>query len=424
VHLPLQLAILFVVCMNCHGEIARTRPDDARRLTAYYLVMAAGGAVGSLLVTWCLPLISSWLVEYPLALLLAVAGMALVRAVPGAARPRAAIFAAGSLGAVLALTALPAALVRAALPANLVLLIVAVPVMLYLLGASRHLPAFGLAVLVAFTAMGWTEQSAGSGREIYRQRNYYGIYRVYESEGQRFLQHGTTSHGSQFMEGPESHSPVAYYHPEAPAPRVLSSGVVPTRTIGMIGLGTGALPYFAARGDRFTIYELDPDNLPIARRYFTYLAMAGERGVALDFVFGDGRIGLRTVAAGAYDVFVVDAFNSGSIPVHLLTREALAEYLRVLRPDGVLLLHISNRVLDLHPVVQSIARDLGAGIVFQEVGEDDAIHLAASTWAALSTSPATLDKLVRQLGWQPADPAARLRAPWTDQYSNLLSAMF
>jgi spermidine synthase len=217
---------------------------------------------------------------------------------------------------------------------------------------------------------------------------------------------------------------VAYYHPAAPASRVLSSGLLPTRDVAMIGLGTGALASFIARGDRFTVFELDPDNLPIAQRYFSYLGRAAARGVNLGFVFGDGRIGLRKIAGASYDVLIVDAFNSGSIPVHLLTREAFGEYLRVLRPEGVLVLHISNRILDLRPVVQSIAGALGAGVLFQAMDANEELHIAASSWAALSLSPRALETLVTRLDWQRAEPPACMPAPWTDQYSNLLSAMF
>ena len=166
--------------------------------------------------------------------------------------------------------------------------------------------------------------------------------------------------------------------------QVLLSDGIELERIGMIGLGTGALAAYTHKGQMFDVYELDPDNLPIARENFTYLDIAENNGAKLNFIFGDGRIALRDKKERSYDLFIVDAFNSGSIPVHLVTVEAIEEYLRVLKDDGFLLMHVSNKILDLLPVVYSNAEKLGVWACDQS--NEDNIHPDAelTLWMALS----------------------------------------
>ncbi len=196
------------------------------------------------------------------------------------------------------------------------------------------------------------------------------------------------------------------------------------RDIAMIGLGTGALPFYASAGTAFTIYELDPDNLPIAQGYFTFLKTASDRGVELDYRFGDGRIRLRDAESHSYDLLVVDAFSSGAIPIHLLTVEAVQEYMRVIRPNGMLLMHVSNRVLNLKPVIASIARELHLHVRFNVAPPDDNSLRAETHWVMLGSSTRIIDLYSRAPGWVElhADGEALPRA-WTDDYSNLIQAL-
>ncbi len=428
--LIVQMLVLFVVCLNCHAELVRRRPDDDRQLTTFYIVMALGGFLGSLLVSWVVPLVSTTLLEYPIALVLVALAFAVAgTSVTSTASRRLSTVSFVSWAAVgaLAVTGLPWLLARRlAMPVEAVFSICALPLMFCLLriAISARVLAGGLAVV--FVAMSATDTLVSGDEVVHRRRNYYGIYHVFDQDGQRFLQHGTTAHGRQYLDPERARTPISYYHPVTPSARVLSSGVARFENIGMIGLGPGALACYAGPGSRFTIYELDPDNLPIARKYFTYLDVAEANGTRLAFKFGDGRINLRDVARGTYDLFVLDAFNSGSIPVHLLTVEALSEYFRVLRPDGLLLLHVSNKVLDLVPVIESGVRSLGRTVCVNEYFHDERIPDADHTlWMAVTTDAALLEVLKKDLGWTARDtPEKKLPAPWTDQYSNLLSALF
>jgi len=426
--LLLQLLIVFLVCINCHGRLAQTKPDDPRQLTTFYLVLSLGGVCGSILVTWLIPLVSSWLIEFPLALAFACAGLA----VSGAKanddlRPALSVtsFAVWALGCVLALTLLPWLISRSvALPEGVILAVIAAPLVLFILRASSSHHQLALGIVVATIAMNWTHDLATGAQDLHRHRNYYGIYKVYEVDDRRFLQHGTTSHGSEMQSGPFAHQPVGYYQFSAPAPQLLLRNPAMFRDIAMIGLGTGALPFYASAGTAFTIYELDPDNLPIAQDYFTFLKTAADHGVELDYRFGDGRIRLRAAESHSYDLLVVDAFSSGAIPIHLITVEAVQEYMRVIRPNGMLLMHVSNRVLNLEPVIASIARELHLHVRFNVAPPDDDALRAETHWVMLGSSSRIIDLYSRAPGWieRYADGEALPRA-WTDDYSNLFRAL-
>ena len=173
-----------------------------------------------------------------------------------------------------------------------------------------------------------------------RLRNYYGIYKIYDQDGLRYLQHGTTQHGRQYLAGPKRQIPLAYYHPTTPVGGVLLCAAFDFKDIGMIGLGSGALATYVGTGQVFTIYELDPDNGRIAEESFSYIDQARQQGATIEYVYGDGRVSLRSRPPASLDLLIIDAFSSGAIPVHLLTTQAFEAYLRVLREDGILLMHV------------------------------------------------------------------------------------
>ena len=425
--IALHLGVLFFVCLNCTGRLIERKPDDVRHLTSFYLHLALGGALGGVLVSWVLPLVSNSLVEYPLALCLAVGALAWTQP-PQARWPARRMELPVCIGCVaLALTVLPLLLSRlsgvGAEGSGITLVAVAVPVALVLLWMAGRPAPFAVVLVVITVAGNWTEDLASSATRVRRLRNYYGVYRVFERDNLRYLQHGSTLHGRQYLGGPERHTPLAYYHPTTPAAGVMASPAFRLRDIGMVGLGTGALAGYVSEGQTLTVYELDPDNLRVAEQNFTYLADARRRGARLQFVFGDGRVSLRSRAAESLDLLVIDAFNSGSIPVHLLTVEAIHEYLRVLRPDGVALFHVSNKVLSLRPVLYSNAR--AAGAVALEKSNDGARHPDAEDtyWMALARDGEALRRLGRLEWTQGALTYDRLPRPWTDRYSNVLGAM-
>jgi hypothetical protein len=425
-HILAHLGILGIVCLNCAGALVLGRPREASGLTRFYLALACGGLAGSVVVSWVLPLISTTLVEYPLSLALAV--VVVGRRMP-CDRTRdwlpAPLFAGA---AVLALTVVPWALAGARMAADvrpaLLLSALGLPVML-LLRYTASRPLLAAAVLAGVAAgSAWTEQLSIRAGNVQRLRNYYGIYKVYDLDGLRYLQHGTTQHGRQYVDGARAALPLAYYHCTTPAAGVLTSKAWSLVDIGMIGLGAGALVAYTGAGQAVTIYELDPDNRTIAERDFTYLAQARARGARLAFVSGDARVTLRDRAPASLDLLIVDAFSSGAIPVHLLTVEALQAYLRVLRADGILLMHVSNKMLDLVPVVYSNARVLGAPACEQTNAGRVHPDAELTCWMAVTRSDARLARLLGELRWWTRLPAGDcLPRPWTDRYANVLGAL-
>ncbi len=462
--LLLHLLVLFVLCMNASARLVRTRPEGEEELTGFYVALAAGGLGGSLLISWGVPLASTTLVEYLIApaLLLVACGLAegsgtsgvtegcrlktegngksrklkgerrnssnAQHPTPNIQRPtlRQSACRQGVLtvGLMLLVVLLPLVLGGFRLGATLIFAMAALPVALLLRSAARRPMAAALLLVVLACGTGtWRRFSTGS-THVAAHRNFYGIYTIFDRDGQRYLQHGTTLHGRQYLDAARSATPVGYYHPSTPAAGVMTRWQPRLRDIGMVGLGTGALAAYAGEGARLTIYELDPDNHTLAERFFTYLEQSRQRGVQLDFVYGDGRVALRERSAGSLDLLIIDAFNSGSIPVHLLTTEAMEGYFRVLREDGLLLLHISNRVLDLAPVIYANAAVLGlhaceqsnAGAVDPDADE--------TYWMALGRHPATVNALKKELFWYGRRESGWLGTPpWTDGYSPLSGAI-
>jgi len=429
VMLSAHLCILFVVCWNCAAGLVASRPAEEARLTAFYLALAAGGLAGSLVVSWVVPLLSSTLVEYPLALALACGAVGLVGGLP-ARPPRRAVIAgvAATAGVALVLLVLPrlvAAIVRVEtlLPTALTVAL-GLPLVLLLRSARARPLRLALLTTVFCVAGIWSDQPGVRVHTVLRLRNYYGIYRVYDRDGIRHLQHGTTQHGRQHLDPERAGVPLGYYHPSTPIAEALAHPPLAKQRIAMVGLGAGALAAYLGEGQHMTIYEIDPDNRAIAEAYFDYLAQGRRQGAAIDFVTGDGRVRLREQPAESYDLLILDAFSSGSIPVHLLTVEAFAEYLRVLRPGGAVLLHVSNQVLDLLPVVYSNAAALDVRVC--EISNAVRPHPEAerTDWAALTHSEATYKVLRQELGWwRRRPPSAGWPRPWTDRYSNLFGAM-
>jgi hypothetical protein len=437
--LPVQFAvaahllILFAVCLSCASGLAGSKPADAGHLTTFYLVIAAGGLAGSLLVSWIIPVASRSLVEYPIAFVLAATALALgapggvERNVRGLARtlPRALL---QSAVVVLVVTLIPWWAGHSApaggLNTGVLFILVSVPLALILRSSSVNPLGFCMVLLAATIAMSWTEDLLAGAARVKNLRNYYGIYKVFDAGNLRYLKHGTTQHGRQYLSGPERETPLSYYHPSTPAAGILRSGKFRFRRIGMIGLGTGALAVYAGAGQEFIIYELDPDNLEVARDYFTYLEIAERRGASLKYVFGDGRISLGREKPASLDLLILDAFNSGAIPVHLLTVEAFESYLRAVGREGLVLLHVSNQVLDLLPVVRSNARFIDAAVCEKnnagllEPGADE------TYWMALTRNRVSYGILTGEMGWEKSDCRQKgLPSPWTDQTCDILRAV-
>ncbi len=292
--------------------------------------------------------------------------------------------------------------------------------------------ALGLALAGMLLVDGFVD--AKNSEEIRRARSFFGVLRVTRDRGEKGyteLRHGTTLHGRQAIEPARRGEPISYYHRQGPVGRLFADldGRVPVLRMAVIGLGTGTLAAYARTGDAITFYEIDRVVRDIAfdPSYFSFVTDAIGRAAAVRVELGDARVRLEAVKrerpGERYDLIAVDAFSSDAIPVHLLTREALRLYLDVLAPGGLLVFHISNRYLDLEPVVANLAEDAGLG--GRLIGDDDSDAIegsARSTWVALARTPEALGGLPDDAMWGTAELEGNPRVGvWTDDFHNLLS---
>ena len=422
----LHLTVLFSTAMVCHGLLVGRRPP-ARYLTQFYLLLALGGALGAAFNALLAPMVFSDVVEYPLAILVAC----LLRPAllwRGLRRTRFFIelfLALLTGGAAATIVFWPEVAVRLwDFNAAVVAAILAVAVAL--LGSRSPLR---LALVVTALWIAATPASRYSGAMIFRERSFFGVYEVRRTTvtNQHLLVHGTTLHGSQFRDTASRTMPTSYYTTVGPLGHLFSSqdGFADTARIGVIGLGAGTTACYARPNQRWTFFELDPLVERIARdtTYFTYLHdCAADARVIL----GDARVSLRDEQDGAYDLLIMDAFSSDAVPVHLITREALDLYMRKLTPQGLVAFHISNRYVDLEPVLAALVAERGLAALYQiwnpQTAEMSAWLIHASRWVVIGRDSTSLGWLTTDERWGPP----RLRPgvqPWTDEYSSVPSVM-
>ena len=406
-----HLAFFLAAACLAHGRIAALRPAPDR-LTEFYLWISIGGVLGGIAGALVAPVVFTSILEYPLALGLAVAlrprGDATSRGMDARAVAVGTLLTAGLvLGWVFAGDAEAAQLT--------VLVLALVGAAAYVLVRQPRFFALALGGVLLVTAL------ADPNPTLHAERTFFGVHRVFEDDqGRHVLAHGSTTHGLQDPDDPGT--PLGYYHPDGPIGDVFTSDAdAPPRAVGVIGLGSGALAAYGRPGDEFTFYEIDPAVADIASdpSLFTYLS---DSGAETEIVLGDGRLTLgRTVEQ--YDVLVLDAFSSDAIPVHLLTAEAIEEYLGRLSADGVVAIHVSNRYFELAPVITRLADDLGLEGRWRLDPSSPALEAAgrwSSQWVALAVEPDRLSRLTPEMGWGDLPPAeGRL---WTDDYSDLLGA--
>ena len=282
---------------------------------------------------------------------------------------------------------------------------------------------------------------------LYSTRSFFGVLRVekdsYDRDGETIeshkLVHGSTLHGEQSTDPQDAREPWTYYHRTGPVGEVfevLNDRSVFQRDgrIGVVGLGTGSVAAYAEKGQSLTYFEIDSKVRNIAEdpRYFTYLSSCRERiGDDLNIRMGDARLTLKDKQYDdKFDVLLIDAFSSDAIPIHLITCEAVEMYFQKLAPRGLLMVHLSNRHLDLEPVVAASAEKLGLVARIRDDDDKWTTGKSPSTWAVLARRPKDLGRLMtdkdpylpEQLKWKPlrVDPGFRL---WTDDYSSIVSVM-
>ncbi len=369
VAIPLYCAGLFVICMFLHGEMAKLRPGTSH-LTQFYLALSFGGALGGMLVGLAAPKILPAFYELGLGFVLIALLMAFV------------------------------------------------------LRQRRILLASGLLLALVCAINLWMQVRVDSYSARLMERNFYGRLLVRDEGGSkdgprvRKLLHGAILHGEQYLSGSNRNKPTTYYGPSSGIGRLLASAdPAVSRHIGVIGLGTGTLAAYAEAGDQFRFYDIDPAVVSVAQREFSYLR---DSKAAIRLVVGDARLSLDKEPPNRFDVLVVDAFSGDSIPVHLLTREALAIYRRHINDNGVIAFHISNRFLSLAPVVEALATSTGMHAVLVSDHRPEP-PLTGSDWVLVSESRSILLRPALA-ATAIAQPPTGLR-PWTDDSSNLFRVL-
>jgi predicted O-methyltransferase YrrM len=424
--IALNLLAFFLLAILCHGELYRRRPSPAR-LTEFYLLVSVGGVIGGIFAAVIAPHIFSRIYEYPILI------VAAVLALPGVWSGGTGRFLREAGPALLlALAAVSAKwLFDISLPKpgivqlQIVLIVLGVVMLL-----QRRRPArFASLVVLAFVISGLWIPGYNSVETV---RSFFGVHRVLESaEGYRLLIHGTTIHGAQRMEDNATAAasppePLTYYYFGGPISQTIEARRAANGGLGhvaVIGLGSGSLACHRRDRETWTFFEIDPESVRIARdpRLFSFLSRcAPDAGIVL----GDARL---TLAASRerYDLIIIDAFSSDAIPIHLLTREAVAGYLSRLNANGVLVMHISNRHMELARVVAAIGAAEG---LVTYVRQDDRKMASPPDYkmnaivAALARSPVHLGDLPQQRGWAEIRPDPKVPA-WTDDYSDIVSAI-
>ena len=368
---PLYCGGLFLACMFCHGELAHAKPAP-RYLTRFYLMLAIGGAVGGMFVGLAAPKLFNIYWELPLGLT-ACALLALV-----------------------------------------------VTRKLFAAPLTAFAPLAALAAVGACGYYAWTFDQFMKEDTILASRNFYGALRVKQSlpdsdpNAQRRLMHGVIMHGEQYIQ-PDHRDIITSYYGDSSGVGMALQRIHPVeQRVGIIGLGAGTLAAYGQSGDYFRLYEINPQVIDIATRYFYYL---GESQAKVETALGDARLVLEREAPQKFDLLAVDAFSSDAIPVHLITREALAVYLKHIKPDGAVAFHVTNRYLQLAPVVKLLADEVGMESVLITDEPDDP-YLSRTDWVIVTRNRDFIndEEVVKKR--VKIEPIRGL-TPWSDDFNNL-----
>lgn len=374
--IPINLAAFFVACMVCHGELARQQPHPSQ-LTGYFLMLALGGVMGGFFVGVVAPY--GFNSHYELSIGILLTGLIVAIAVfPG--------------------IAFRTPVSRKAALAGSVMLLIGI-------GAIR--------------IADHRNEIDGADALL---RNFYGTLTVATNreENWKSMMHGQILHGRQFLAPEKRQLPTTYYSPDGGVGKTLQAKIAPGNAlkVGVVGLGVGTLASYGRAGDIYRLYDIDPMVIEVAQKDFSFLS---ESRATIQLVLGDARLQLEREAPQQFDVLVVDAFSGDSVPVHLLTRQAFELYFRHLKSDGVLAVHITNRYLDLRPVIKTAADDLKRPARIVDFDGDDDRAIFRSRWAIIAQD----DTFFCNTGFADAKLLADKPGfrPWLDDYSSLLAVL-
>lgn len=440
--------VLFLACMVCHGELYRLKPPP-QHLTAYFLYVSAGGAIGGFFVAIVAPALFSDYRELQLGLWLLTYGLGVL-----AFRHRSRELVLGAaVGALLVLPALPwlrsylddsegfRAEVLTLFHDRWMHITAGVVVLVVCLGDWRRRnisPEFhlrmGMLVMAVCVAVGavfivqWKERE--TTRVLSATRNFYGTLKVFDyypndpEDNYHLLLHGATTHGIQFLKPEKSAIPTTYYADSSGVGLAINHLPDDPRRLGLVGLGTGTLAAYGRKGDYLRIYEINPTVKELALKHFKFLEYCQGK---VDLVMGDARLMMEHEVAEnrgqEFDLLALDAFSSDAIPVHLLTKEAFEIYLKQIKPNGVIAVHISNRYLNLRPVVERLAAHFDLHVV--TISDDNAPEwwVYATTWMLLTRDKAFLENERIRNAADEAEKESRFLPMWTDDFASLYSIM-
>jgi hypothetical protein len=427
-----HLWCFFIIAMACHGELARTRPA-AKYLTGFYVALSFGGMVGGLFAGLIAPFAFSWIAEYPIL----VAAAALCR--PGAANERLPHL---TRWYWLFLAALALALITAAftegrvpgwLESHRVWAAGAVGVLAALLALGLNASRWKVFATVVVALVLIRVYPADEGRTE-TVRSFFGVHKIVVTPSGQYhvLMHGTTIHGAQKYKNDDGTplggrpEPISYYHQDGGIGRAITAirerKGGPLR-VAVIGVGAGTLACAAEPGETWKFFEIDQTMVDTARdpKYFSYV-----QNCAPDFkpVIGDARLTFAREPDGVYDLIIVDAYSSDAIPIHLATEEAMKIYKDKLAPQGAVLMHVSNRHLELESVVVGIAdaNDLKSWVYNEDSGRDDE-YIFSTDVVVSAREEADVGTLASSEKWTETEPDEKQRV-WTDDYSNILGAVY
>ena len=420
---PLHLAAFFVFAMVCHGELSNSKPSP-QHLTEFYVWMSVGGCLGGLFTALIAPLIFNTMLEYPLMIVLAC----VIRPMQQAKLPRTQMRWL-LVGLLAAFILFPIGLATQDRETMLRLGLVSLILFTGFGGAlgfqvlktpKRVMLGLGSFLLAGMFVLNTHQQV------MLRKRNFFGTLKVVESpqEQLRLFYHGTTLHGAQSLALDHRHEPLTYFHREGPVGQLFHTlEQQPPRSMAIFGLGVGTLAAYARPDDKITFYEIDPDVEYIAWEWFYYLqACPGQLRVRL----GDARISLIQAQDHTYNLIIQDAFSSDTIPVHLLTREAFQLYKTKLTADGLLVFNITNRYLNLEPILANLIQDSNmVGLIQRDVTVNSKQRDAKkypSVWVVTAQWEKDLEIFKDDTRWKPLQRRAGVKL-WTDDYSNILSVL-
>ena len=407
---------LFALCMFCQHELYQSRPQDKDDLTGFYLIVSGGGFAGSVIVTWLAPGLFTSPLEFLLGLFILGLSLSLKQG-----RSRVDFYNYRLIAyVVIFIIAWPLVFKKYnVLGVTLILLTFSV----IFKELNKKKTALCISLLIVLVLAPFVEDFwSTDGKVIRAYRNYYGIYKICADQSVLKLMNGTTLHGAQYLtkDSAKKQEPLTYYHRKTPVGKLLSSNLFVTNRIGVVGLGVGTLSAYGKKGEEMDFFELDPD-IAVFVNIFDYLQNSRAK---LNFFYDDARLALRKTPREYYDILVIDAFSGDSVPVHLLTTDAIREYKAHIKDKGLILFHISNRYLDLAPVLFSNARVVNA-FALADSNVAQGSMLLESNWMVLTWDRQVNDALVSQLHWKKnaADMKKKMLRPWTDKYSNIPSVV-